>query len=97
MKPGAAILVSTGTGVKAISWTLSTRHTILLILAIPTLAGAAVFLALTLSRPQPLAETAMGDQWQCSKTAYIVTTCTKKPKQAIARTPVAALGYVAAG
>jgi hypothetical protein len=91
MKPGAAILVSTGTGVKAISWTLSTRHTILLILAIPTL------LALTLSRPQPLAETAMGDQWQCSKTAYIVTTCTKKPKQAIARTPVAALGYVAAG
>jgi hypothetical protein len=79
------------------SWTLSTRHTILFILAIPALAGAAFCLALTFASPQPLAEAAMGDQWRCSKTAYIVTTCTRKPKQAIARTPVASLGYVAAG
>jgi hypothetical protein len=79
------------------SWTLSTRHTILLILTITALAGAACCLALTFTGPQPLAETAMGDRWRCSKTAYIVTTCTKKPKQAIARTPVASSGYVAAG
>jgi hypothetical protein len=42
------------------------------------LAGTVTYLAIKLVRPQPQ-DTVMGDRWQCSKTALIITTCTKRP------------------
>ena len=60
------------------NWCVSTRHEIVLVLAVLMLAGAATCLAIKLARPQPQ-DTVMGDRWQCSKTAFIVTTCTKRP------------------
>jgi hypothetical protein len=71
------------TGVKAMTWILKhwsvwTRHEIVLILAALMLAGAVTYLAIKLVRPQPQ-DTVMGDRWQCSKTALIITTCTKRP------------------
>ena len=59
--------------------TLWTRHEIVLILAILMLAGAATYLAIQLARPRPVVDTMIGDRWQCSKTAFIITTCTKRP------------------
>jgi hypothetical protein len=78
------------------TWTPSTRYEIALILAILMLAGTATYLAIKLARPQPLADTVLGDRWQCSRTAYIVTICTKRPSEAIARGTDASVGYVAA-
>jgi hypothetical protein len=76
------------------SWSLWTRHEITLVLALLVVAGAALCLVAKLARPQPLEDTVMGDRWQCSKTAFVITTCTKRPKQAIARVPDAFAAYV---
>jgi hypothetical protein len=58
-------------------WSVWTRHEIVLILAALMLAGTVTYLAIKLVRPQPQ-DTVMGDRWQCSKTALIITTCTKR-------------------
>ena len=60
-------------------WSVSTRHEIVPILAALMLAGAIACLVLKLALPQPQTDTVMGDRWQCSKTALIITTCTKRP------------------
>jgi hypothetical protein len=77
------------------NWTIWTRHESALIFIL-LLAGAATYLAIMLARPTPLADTALGDRWQCSKTAGLITICTKKPTQALARAADASVGYVAA-
>lgn len=42
-----------------------------------TLAGAAVGLA----RPRPIESATLGAEWQCSRTAFVVTTCAPRPQQ----------------
>jgi hypothetical protein len=61
------------------NWPRWTRYEIAPILAILMLAGTATYLAVKLARPQPVADTLIGDRWQCSKSAFVITTCTKKP------------------
>ncbi|MDE2329480.1 MAG: hypothetical protein KGK16_01645 [Bradyrhizobium sp.] len=58
---------------------LWSRKQIALLLAILTLAPAAAYLSINLARPRPVTSAVMSDQWKCTKTAGIVTVCTKKP------------------
>jgi hypothetical protein len=48
---------------------MSTRNVLITI----SLAGAAVVLAM--AAPQPVSKAALGSKWQCSKTAFVLTTC----------------------
>jgi hypothetical protein len=43
----------------------------LAILAIAALAGVAV----ALTRPKPIDSAVLGSEWQCHKTAFVITTC----------------------
>jgi hypothetical protein len=42
-----------------------------------TLAGVAVGLA----RPRPIESAMLGAEWQCSRTAFVVTSCAPRPQQ----------------
>ncbi|WFU44187.1 hypothetical protein QA640_18080 [Bradyrhizobium sp. CB82] len=42
-----------------------------------SLAGAALLLAM--AAPQPVSNAALGNEWQCSKTAFVLTTCRQTP------------------
>lgn len=59
-------------------WTHWTSKEMLLAAAILTLAFAASFLAIVLVRPHPVASSVL-TEWRCTKTAGVVTVCTKKP------------------
>ena len=61
--------------------TLWTRQEILLIVAILSLACAAAFLSVKLTRPKPFA-TSVVSQWQCTKSAGTVAVCTRKSARA---------------
>jgi hypothetical protein len=65
-------------GVKAMNWTSQTRKAIVLTIAVLALAGAA-FVSVGLTRPKPFDSVVLSDQWQCTRTAGILTVCTKKP------------------
>ena len=43
----------------------------LAILAVAALAGVAV----ALTRPKPIDSAVLGSEWQCHKTAFVITTC----------------------
>ena len=43
----------------------------LAILAVAALAGGAV----ALTRPKPIDSAVLGSEWQCHKTAFVITTC----------------------
>ena len=43
------------------------------------LAGAAAFASVELTRPKPFTSVMLNGQWQCTRTAGILTVCTKKP------------------
>lgn len=58
------------------SWT---RKAILLTIATLALAGAAAFASVELTRPKPFDSVMLNGQWQCTRTAGILTVCTKKP------------------
>jgi hypothetical protein len=45
--------------------------------AIATLVCAVAVLSISLMRPKPTPDTGLGDGWQCSKTAGMLTVCTK--------------------
>lgn len=44
-----------------------------------TLAGAALLLA----RPQPIESAVLGADWECTQTAFVLTTCAPRVQQAI--------------
>ena len=52
-------------------WTRKTRA---LVIATFTLASAAVLL-IAMAAPQPMSVATLGSEWQCSKTAFVLTTC----------------------
>jgi hypothetical protein len=54
-----------------------TRKILALFVAMVTLAGAVAFLFVSLTRPVPVASASLGPEWQCHRTAFILTTCRK--------------------
>ncbi|HEY3795029.1 MAG TPA: hypothetical protein VGM09_24660 [Bradyrhizobium sp.] len=59
------------------NWNPWTRRA--LVVAILTFASAAVYLSLGVAQPEPVASAALSGPWQCTRTAGILTICTKKP------------------
>ena len=51
--------------------TVFLRSLALAMLAIAALAGVAV----ALTRPRPIDSAVLGSDWQCHKTAFVITTC----------------------
>jgi hypothetical protein len=47
--------------------------------AATALAGAALLLA----RPQPIESAVLGGNWECTRTAFVLTTCAPRQQQAI--------------
>ncbi|MCP1844369.1 hypothetical protein ACVIHI_002710 [Bradyrhizobium sp. USDA 4524] len=43
-------------------------------------AGAVLvaYLSLTLASPEPVSNAALGPEWQCSRVAFVLTTCTRR-------------------
>jgi hypothetical protein len=72
------ILGRTGTGVMAMTPSLWTRKQIAVLVAISTLVCTVGFLAIGWTSPKPFASDVLNAQWQCTKTAGIITVCTKK-------------------
>jgi hypothetical protein len=54
------------------SWT---PKSFVLAAAMLSLAGAAVIVAISLAYPEPVSNAALGPDWQCSRVAYVWTTC----------------------
>ncbi|MBR0797577.1 hypothetical protein JQ615_19500 [Bradyrhizobium jicamae] len=54
-----------------ISWTGALR----VLLIAGSLAAGACFCWLAVAGPAPVANAALGSDWQCSKTAFVLTTC----------------------
>ena len=52
-----------------------TRKTLALFVAIVTLAGAVAFGLVSVTRPTPFSSATLGAEWQCHRTAFIMTTC----------------------
>lgn len=53
-------------------------------LAITFAAVALAGAALALARPQPIENAVLGSEWQCSQTAYVITSCSlRAQRQAI--------------
>jgi hypothetical protein len=61
-----------------LNWNLWTRRKIALVAAIVVLASGAAYASVSFGRPKPV-ESALSDQWQCTRTAGFLTVCTKKP------------------
>lgn len=56
-------------------WTLKT---FVVASAITVLAGVAVMFAIGLAYPEPVSNTALGPDWQCSRQAFVWTTCRRQ-------------------
>jgi hypothetical protein len=61
------------------TWTFWTRKATVLTIAILAVAGTAAVASVGLTRSEPVASAMLSDQWRCTKTAGILTVCTKKP------------------
>jgi hypothetical protein len=51
------------------------RRKLALMAAVLTVAAA--FLSIALASPKPFSNAALGNEWQCVTTAFVVTTCTR--------------------
>jgi hypothetical protein len=60
------------------NWNLWTRKRIALMAAIVALASSAAYASISLARSTPVESAVLSDHWQCTRTAGIVTVCTKK-------------------
>jgi len=65
--------------IRTLNWNLWTRRQIALVAAIAALGSSAAYLSVNLTRPTPVQSAVLSDHWQCTRTAGIVTVCTKKP------------------
>jgi hypothetical protein len=62
--------------------TLTTTRKLALIVAAVTLA----FLSLAMAYPKPIASAALGAEWQCTRTAFVWTSCSRiRPTEAVAQ------------
>lgn len=64
--------------IRTLNWKLWTRKQIALVAVIVALASSAAYASVSLTRSTPVASAVLSDPWQCTKTAGIVTVCTKK-------------------
>jgi hypothetical protein len=55
---------------------LWTRKGVVLVAAIVTLTCVAALLSVNLASPDPISSAALGGDWQCSRIAFVFTTCT---------------------
>jgi hypothetical protein len=67
----------TGIGVMAMIPTLWTRKDIAFIVAILALLSAAAYLSIGLVHSAPFTDANLGAEWQCTRVAGILTTCSK--------------------
>jgi hypothetical protein len=51
-------------------------------LAITFATVALAGVAIALARPKPVDSAMLGSEWQCSRTAFVVTTCAQRVQQA---------------
>jgi hypothetical protein len=56
---------------------LWTRKQFALSIAVVTLGIVAAIVAAGLAYPEPFTHTALGPEWQCSKLAFVFTTCSR--------------------
>lgn len=61
------------------NWNLWTRKQIALMAAIVALASSAAYASISLARSTPVESAVLSDRWQCTRTAGVLTVCTKKP------------------
>jgi hypothetical protein len=59
------------------NWNFWTRRP--LVVALLALACGAACVSFGVARPEPVASAALSGPWQCTRTAGILTVCTKKP------------------
>ncbi|MBR0950830.1 hypothetical protein [Bradyrhizobium canariense] len=52
-------------------------------LAIAVAVAALVGATLLLARPQPIESAVLGADWECTQTAFVLTTCAPRAQQAI--------------
>ena len=52
-------------------------------LAITVAAAALAGAVLLLARPQPIESTVLGSAWECTQTAFVLTTCALRSREAI--------------
>ncbi|SFH82626.1 hypothetical protein [Bradyrhizobium sp. cf659] len=52
-------------------------------LAITVVVVAAAAAALLLARPQPIESAVLGAGWECSQTAFVLTTCAPRVRESI--------------
>jgi hypothetical protein len=64
-----------------------TAKNLVFVVAIVSLACVAAFVAIGLVYPEPVSSAALGPDWQCSRLAFVWTTCTRlnRSKSASAR------------
>jgi len=55
---------------------LWTRKGVVLVAAIVTFTCVAALLSVNLASPDPISSAALGADWQCSRIAFVLTTCT---------------------
>jgi len=55
----------------------STRRSLVLVAAVVALTCAVSVVALGMSDPEPVASTGLGPDWQCTRLAFIFTTCSR--------------------
>jgi hypothetical protein len=54
-----------------------TTRKLALIGGVVALAGAVAFLSIALAYPTPISSAALGSEWQCTRTAYLWTSCSR--------------------
>jgi hypothetical protein len=65
--------------IRTLNWNLWTRRQIALMAVIVALGSGAAYLSVGLVRARPVQSAVLSDHWQCTRTAGILTVCTKKP------------------
>ena len=56
---------------------LWSRKALMLITAIPAAACVVALLSIGLTAHEPVASAALGPEWQCSRLAFVLTTCSR--------------------
>ncbi len=68
---------------------LWTRKGVVLVAAIVTFTCVAALLSVNLASPDPISSAALGADWQCSRIAFVLTTCTPPVRNVGAGPPTA--------
>jgi hypothetical protein len=64
-----------------------TRKGVVVVAAIVTFACVGALLSVNLASPDPISSAALGADWQCSRIAFVLTTCTP-PLRSVGAAPV---------